>query len=1118
MKFVLPLLFTLFTPVVTVLPAFSQAPARPTVPSSVGPVAPRLQGEISYKSGETTRTVSLRWQAPDNVRIEDAAQTLIGSGDSTLVYDATTRRVQRLPFNIAREPWRAGDLISGGPANVAIFGLKREWYETAYRTVPAAAGSLAWQARPETAPRARDVVRTGEAKNTLFYAASSALVYEIPETFRLAFQNGALANREETRIASVISAAITADATTKLPLTAKTADAEWVYSLKPADADFAPETWKLAAAANDAIIEDARLRALDKSNGNDASAVLARGRIYAVHLEDLRRAQQLFDEAATLAPRATAPHFLAYDAALLQRDLPQAQKSLGKLTALLGADSPAVATRRAQLAAMRRDWATALTSLQTQKNTNALLTTANLLRAQGNTAGARATWLELLKDNGTSPDAHISAARGLAETTLSPEESTVLRAALPATAAGNFAAGLLDLRAGRTPAEYSRFRPYLTALTWEAARAGRLDDAQKLAVDSGDAAAQWLVGAARGDASSLKAFRDALAVMPTEAAKANARAALFDAWRKAFRQNELKSALENRALAGAANDDDLRTLLAWQELNGSDEEIAATIRAAATRFPKSAWWHSRLAEQLNVEREALDWKQSAARAALLREAQEEITRAMELDENQIYYAMQNALLQVQIASKPELIIDVKASQANRARAEAALAALETRYTDNADAAILAALGRNALVARPTDATIGAMERALAVGAPEGDRHGTVFFMRQAIAMQWRKLGRNAEAAHQYELLMDAARAPDEVTGIALNYLLMLQEIYAPAPAAPAEVTPADDEADETPEGAAAPTAREISPQMLEAQAVIVERLAREPWPLSVQNASMSQVISVLLRDRAVVIPFASYLSQGNAVRKLVAAQLQFEAERIFTVAASVPDAPPAAERNLREVQNAAQVAVDALNEIARGEDKLVAARALVLLAEREANFQNPTEAARLLRLAIAFEPFEAGLRVALADALQSAKKTDEAIAARDALLRDLPRTAANLRLAASLSLRLNQGERAAGLALEAQREAALSPQNLPADVETTSFILARSLWASGKSTEAEAIYKKLADPQWGIADRAAAYIDWIDSLRSTDRSAEADRLQAQLDALEASETEMLDANALLQSL
>jgi hypothetical protein len=374
------------------------------------------------------------------------------------------------------------------------------------------------------------------------------------------------------------------------------------------------------------------------------------------------------------------------------------------------------------------------------------------------------------------------------------------------------------------------------------------------------------------------------------------------------------------------------------------------------------------------------------------------------------------------------------------------------------------------------------------------------------------------AAHHYDVLLDAARTPTEATGIAFNYLLMLQGIDAEARGA-AEGGEAANGNDAN--GTAADNAGNAAPAppaegTFEAQALLLERLAREPWPLEQHNAQMSQMITLVLRDRAGALSLASLLSRGNAARQLVGARLQFEAERLFAAAAAEPDAPAIADRNLREVQNQAQAAVDSLQEIARGEDKILAARALVLLAEREANFKNPVEAARLLRAAITFEPQESALRVALVDALQMTGKTDEAIAARDALTREVPQTPENLRRAATLSLRLNQPSRAVDFAQNAQRAAQLDSAASPADAETASFVLARALWADGKSDRAEELYKKLILPQWPRADRAAALMDWAASLRATGRDATA--IEGALTALGATESELRDAQELLDTL
>jgi hypothetical protein len=1065
---------------------------------SIAPVAPRIEGTIA-SGGITAR---LEFEAPDKARIETPALIIVAQNSSTLIYENATRRVRRLPWNVVREPWRGSDLLSGGPANAAIFGMTREAIDKWYRPATVEAATLVLQAKPEAARRVRDIIGTNAARAGTYYAVSTASVFDVPQQFGLYFKDGVLAERSEGSGPHVLVAKITSDVATKLPTAATANGTTYVYNLKTREAAFPTETFEIPNRGG--LVEDARLPALAELTGNDAATILARGRVTASHLEDYNRALQLFAEAAALAPTATAPHFLAYETALAKRDLARATLALNKLSTILGENSE-VFVRRANVATLRRDWPAALTALESTERTatdeiaknQARLLRAGILRSRGELPAARTLLLDMLKSNGTVA---VEAASTLAQTVISPEDIEGMRAALPVSDAGKLAGALLDLQAGRvpqlTPDAFSlENRPYFqNALALAAARAGRLDYAATLATDD---RLQILLGALRGDATSLKTFRESLARTPGESVRGAARSSLINAWAKSFRLEELKSALDNRALAAAATSDDWRSALFYQESRGTLEEIGSTVRAGAARFPDSAWWHSRLADQLLQEREATPSGQTKERARLRTEALEEIEQAQTLDPAQIYYPMQYLLALVEGATKSNIIVDVAAKLQFAKKAETALASLETTYPDNSDAALLAAFSRIALTRASSDA-LQAVEAALAVGTPdEGDRHTPTFFARQALAMHWRRLGDFKEATRQYELLLDASRTSSELSGIVFNYLPMLIEMGTPRSG-----------------DATAPA----GPRNYERQAALLERLAREPWPLEQHNAVMAQAITVVLADRSGALPLGALLMRGNAPRQLAGARLQFEAEQLLNTAAAAPDAPPSAERALHEVQAQAQSAVAALNDIAVGEDKILAARALILLAEREANFKSSVEAARLLRLAIALEPNESGLRVALADALLSAKKTEEAIAVRDALLREVAATPEMLKRAAALSLRLRQPERAAELAQSAQLAAQLNVSSTPADVETASFVLARALWADGKTDRAAELYRKLALPQWPRADRAAALIDWIMSLRATGGDAEAAGVQRQLEALGATQNEIQDAERLLQSL
>ncbi|HEX8834066.1 MAG TPA: hypothetical protein VF719_07685, partial [Abditibacteriaceae bacterium] len=353
-------------------------------------------------------------------------------------------------------------------------------------------------------------------------------------------------------------------------------------------------------------------------------------------------------------------------------------------------------------------------------------------------------------------------------------------------------------------------------------------------------------------------------------------------------------------------------------------------------------------------------------------------------------------------------------------------------------------------------------------------------------------------------------------GIAFNYWALLEEIDKSRQAPAAEG--ADAEADGEPGNDAPVAPMVMGAPDFEAKARLLERLVYEPWPFEASGTLLQNMVQFILQNRATAVPFAAYLSNGSPARKLIAAQLQFSLEGIFARAVEQPDAPATVERALREVQNGAMAARDALEEISKGNDKILAARAFALMAERAAGSRAWDEAAGHLRAAVALEPNDANLRVALADILAASGKTPEALVVRDEMLRSLPRDGDTLRRIAALSLKLGAAADAARLAAQSQSLEQVARNTTPARLEIASFVLARALYASGKTGGADEVYRNLAKPQWGTADRVAALLDWQNTLRAAGKEAEAERLQPQLDALGATEEEVEQARALLETL
>ncbi len=272
------------------------------------------------------------------------------------------------------------------------------------------------------------------------------------------------------------------------------------------------------------------------------------------------------------------------------------------------------------------------------------------------------------------------------------------------------------------------------------------------------------------------------------------------------------------------------------------------------------------------------------------------------------------------------------------------------------------------------------------------------------------------------------------------------------------------------------------------------------------KASLALEVAALLRGR------------GDAASRLGAAHLHFAFERGAREAMRGPDVAPAIERLLRQSQGWSAESVEALKAVAVGGDKMLAARALTLLAESALAREALDEAAQRLTIAIALEPQSADLRFALARVYGQAGRPAEALAARDDILRTLPRTSANLRRVALLSARLNRNDEALRFASQALQAAQTERSVSTVQAQEIAFAVARLLLQADQTERATELYNGLASAQWGRTDRAAALLDMEARLRQAGKIAEADRAKASLAALRATAPELDAAQAFLDSL
>jgi tetratricopeptide (TPR) repeat protein len=194
----------------------------------------------------------------------------------------------------------------------------------------------------------------------------------------------------------------------------------WQYDLAARSTPFPAETFTLGAAASEQIIEDAELRPIAAYQpGTDADAQFNLGVALLRHTEDIGAALAAWGEAARAKPKAVAPHFAIFDTALRTRDLALADQALTRLTALRGADDAGIRSRRLSLELRRRNWDEAVSIIEAgtraqPNNLDLKLSGANLARARGDYARARALLMEIIASPALQPQTQATAAEALA--------------------------------------------------------------------------------------------------------------------------------------------------------------------------------------------------------------------------------------------------------------------------------------------------------------------------------------------------------------------------------------------------------------------------------------------------------------------------------------------------------------------------------------------------------------------------------------------------------------------------------------------------------------------------------------------------------------------------------
>ena len=1132
------------------------------------PPPPRLEGalQVTY-SGVTTRG-TLKFEAPDNLRIDIArdeaarieAQTVVARGEDAKTFSTATERVREIGFNAARQPWRGTFLSAGGPANLFLFGWSpnaaREYSLTfsaatskskksaSTSTLPAGARLLTMTAKPEIGRRLQtDFTRSGGDNLLGLYAAYQRDAYDRPARIALAIDaNGTPLFREnydaDDRLLTRTEFKV--DAKTRLPLSAVTRDAKgrliesWKYDLKTPDAAFDAATFELPESARVQVIEDASTRAIsafNKAAKTDADAQYNLGVALWERAEDVPGALSAWGAAASTKPRATAPHFAIFAGALSTRNFALAAQALEKLATLRGADDAAVAGRRINLLIAQRDFdgaAKALDAAQQSAPQDLRLSQsrADIARGLGEYSRAETLLKSIVNSPNPQAETQVDAARSLANVLAFDRETKdddALKTDAKSTvwlrlARAHFS--LLRNANATVDAKSLESEPLaLASLASGFERAGRADDAvalwQKLAdsafyvAGAGGAnalnvtARQHLMAlyAARGQASlSIGIARDLMDDFAEENLRRRVPDALLTAWGKAGKTVELGAALKQRAAGSAASENDLRLWLAYQEDNAGSKDVMATIRIGGQRFPKSAWWPSRLAAALSDQAASLSVSKFDAASKLFDDALAASTRATKLDPAQPYYASQSALIQTQktLATRKAPVIAPSAAGEARDAAAKLHDALTTAFPNDSAVALTVATAKNALTARgDADANIAvfsALQNSPATDDGIGsDRHATVFFARQAAAMMMRQQGDIAGAVAQYTQLLQAPRNAEEQSNIALSY-------------AQALLKDADGDAVKTRDASAA-------------IAQLLARLAGEAWPLEdAQNAQQILMASLVTRglnvskiDSSPILQVAATLSAASdSSSTLASAQLSFALLDTARALNAVAEPPAAAERLLRAAEKSATDAEAALQKIADGKNdgnptsRVLAARALVLLGERAGARGDWKTAITRLAAASHLQPGSVELRVTLARAYSGDGRNVEARRVRDDVLRAFDPAPRILQRAAVISTFCGDFDNGLSLAQNALDSGQAAPATTVNQQAQSQLALADAQFNSGGDGAGRAAqtWKFLSSEEWPYLVRVAALLAAQSHLQSAGRGTEADEMQKQLAVLQ----------------
>ena len=1134
----------------------------PDVPSARAPIAQHIEGTVSVQSFSRAQVADVKFSAPDSLFVHiqpNAAQNTpdeiyIARGARQTTYNAASRRVRRWNWSSAQQPWRSAALADGGAANIALWGWNPQAaarFYTLTATKNGAVTTVTMTAKPNARRAIYDSQRSGGRGDRVLFAVLKRTVYDWPRVVVLQFDNE---NRivsqerrdERNRVLDKSIIVWNGD----FPVTATTRDANnvvvatWKYDLRAAAAHDAT-IFDLSAATKNAsknqIVEDAELqpiavyaKQINTATGTARAAALFHlGAAQRVQSEDILGARANLENAAKLQPQAVAPVLQSVDLALQTRDIARATTALKSLETLVGADDVLALERREQLAFLQRNWNGAQAALraQVEANPNSSSTRLSLARLQllrGDIARARQLLEEILalesSDKSTSGASLFTTPQSFAQASAAILWANSFRsdetaALIPIrTDAQRLARAILEMRNpnaqnAQSAAFVTRDASFLEALARSQGENGKTEEA----------IASWTTLAARGNlssstrahralmtlhaksgdlAQSLRSFWVVLRRDEDEDARSQTRRLLLEAWRRNLRGDQLRRSLELRSVANDSTEDEARLWLAWQENYAAPDAVAATVRNFAAKYRQNAWWQSRLADQLIAEAEPLKKDPQGRGIRLTQEALTAVERAISLDKSQSYYAIQRAFILTFRANdlRKAAISDAGATINAVDAAQSALDDLRKNRATDSEVAISVAAAQQALSTKDNNA-IADFKRGLEGGLPgrssaSGERHNTAFAARQALAIALRRQKRWFEAAAQYDNLMTGANSAEEQVGIASNYLVL---------------------------------ARLSSGGNADALAVsaaqLLKRLSSEAWSLDAADAATRSFATAIQNS-----DFKVWSAVINVLRRekgensqLALSYLLFSLQNGLSAMQSSPDADVNYIRgHLKQIAPYVVAAEESLENVANSDNAIVAARAHVLLADRNLLRLEYSNAQAHLRSALALEPENINLRLAQARAFGAADEPDEALQLLADLQQRLPLDATTLNNLAKVVAQIGNDAPSRNNAHEllerAWRLAQLDSGTSSQEAQRIAYLLARARIAKGQIAQAATIYNGLADASWTRLARAAAFLDWETQLRVAQKTTDADAIKKRRDALALTPIELQNVRTFLNAL